>query len=153
MELGNKGRGKGTRTMEQNGQDETRRNGEVGTAKPDPEVVAKAVRRRFSAAYKERILKAADGCTEPGEVGALLRGEGLYSSHLWKWRKQWAAGGWAGLQGRGRGRKARIETRQNARIRDLEAEVGRLRTRLEQAETIIAVQKKLATLLGPLVES
>src|SRR3989304_4916878 len=101
------GAGKGPRTMEQNGQDVTRRNGDVGTAKPDPEVVAKAVRRRFSAAYKERILKAAEACTEPGEIGALLRGEGLYSSHLSKWRQQWAAGGGAGLKGGGGGRKAR----------------------------------------------
>ena len=139
--------------MEQNGQNGAQRNGQVGTAKPDPEVVPKAMRRRFKAAYKERILRAADACAGPGEIGALLRREGLYSSHLSKWRKQWAAGGLAGLQGTGRGRKAQPETRQQARIRELETEVARLRTRLESAETIIAVQKKLATLLGPLVES
>jgi transposase-like protein len=130
-----------------------RSNGQVGTVKPDPEVVPKAERRRYSAAYKEQILKAAAACAGPGELGALLRREGLYSSHLSKWRKQWAAGGLAGLQGSGRGRKAQPETRQQARIRELEAEVVRLRARLESAETIIAVQKKLATLLGPLVES
>lgn len=139
--------------MEQNGQTAAQRNGRAGTAKPDPEVVPKAERRRYSAAYKEQILKAAAACTGPGEIGALLRREGLYSSHLSKWRKQWAAGGLAGLQGTGRGRKVQPETRQRARIRELEAEVARLRLRLESAETIIAVQKKLATLLGPLVES
>ena len=139
--------------MEQNGQSASRSNGRAGTAKPDPEVVPKAERRRYGAAYKEQILKAAAACTGPGEIGALLRREGLYSSHLSKWRKQWAAGGLAGLQGTRRGRKVQPETRQQARIRELEVEGGRLRTRLESAETIIAVQKKLATLLGPLVES
>jgi transposase-like protein len=139
--------------MEQSGQLAARSNGQVGTVKPDPEVVPKAERRRYSAAYKEQILRAAEACTGPGEIGALLRREGLYSSQLSKWRKQWAAGGQAGLAGKGRGRKAQPETRQQARIRELEAEVAGLRARLESAETIIAVQKKLATLLGPLVES
>ena len=59
---------------------------------PDPEVPEKARRRRFSAAYKLRILQAAEACTEPGEIGALLRREGLYSSHLSKWRRQREAG-------------------------------------------------------------
>jgi hypothetical protein len=63
-------------------------NGQVGPDLPDPEVVPMAKRRQFSAAYKRRILEEAESCSEPGEVGALLRREGLYSSHLTTWRQQ-----------------------------------------------------------------
>ena len=75
------------------------------STEPDPQVVPKAVRRQFSAEYKLRILAEADACTERGELGALLRREGLYASHLEKWRKQRERGALAGLGGQKRGRK------------------------------------------------
>jgi transposase len=114
-------------------------------ARPDPEVVAKAKRRQFSAEYKQRILAEADACTKPGQIGALLRREGLYSSNLDKWRKQRARNGLAGLTPQKRGPKVDPQAAEVARLqRDNE----RLRARLEQAERIIDVQKKVAMLLG-----
>ncbi len=115
---------------------------------PDPEVPEKARRRRFSAAYKLRVLRAAEACTEPGEIGALLRREGLYSSHLSKWRRQREAGALEGLRPKKRGRKPRPVDRQAKRIARLERENERLRRKLEQAEAIIEVQKKLSRILG-----
>lgn len=112
---------------------------------PDPEVTTRAKRRRFSAAYKLRILTEADECTERGAIGALLRREGLYSSHLDKWRKQRNRGALAGLGGQKRGRKPDLQA---AEIVRLEREIEQLRSRLERAERIIDVQKKLAELLG-----
>jgi len=112
---------------------------------PDPQVTPKAKRRRFSAEYKLRILAEADACTERGAIGALLRREGLYSSHLDKWRKQRDRGALAGLRGQKRGRKP---DPQAAEIARLQRENEQLRSRLEQAEQIIDVQKKLAELLG-----
>jgi len=111
---------------------------------PDPEVPAKATRRRFTAAYKSRILEQAERCA-PGELGALLRREGLYSSHLTKWRTQRAAGR---LQGRRKtAGKAELDAALK-RVAAVERENRRLRQRLERAETIISVQKKLSSLLG-----
>jgi transposase-like protein len=75
------------------------------TAIPDPEVVPKAKRRRFTAEYKLRIIREADTCTEPGEIGSLLRREGLYSSYLSKWRQQQEEGQLEALSSRKRGRK------------------------------------------------
>ena len=115
---------------------------------PDPEVPEKARRRRFSAAYKLGILQAVEASTEPGEIGALLRREGLYSSHLSKWRRQRDAGALEGLRPKKRGRKARPVDPQAKRIAQLEKENERLRRKLEQAETIIEVQKKLSRILG-----
>jgi transposase-like protein len=115
------------------------------STEPDPQVVAKAERRQFSAEYKLRILTEADGCSERGEIGALLRREGLYSSHLEKWRKQRERGALAGLGGRKRGRKPDPQAAELAR---LQRENEQLRSRLERAEKIIDVQKKLAQLLG-----
>ena len=112
---------------------------------PDPEVLPRAKRRQFSAEYKLRILAEADECTRRGSIGALLRREGLYSSHLDKWRKQRDRGALVGLGGQKRGRKP---DPQAAEIARLERENERLRSRLEQAEQIIDVQKKLAELLG-----
>lgn len=112
---------------------------------PDPQVLPRAERRQFSAEYKLRILTEADGCTERGEIGALLRREGLYSSHLEKWRKQRARGALAGLGGEKRGRKPDPQAAETAR---LQRENEQLRARLERAEHIIDVQKKLAHLLG-----
>jgi transposase len=111
---------------------------------PDPEVPAKATRRRFTAAYKLRILEQAEQCA-PGELGALLRREGLYSSHLTKWRAQRAAGR---LQGRKQtAGKVELDAALK-RVAAVERENRRLRQRLERAETVISVQKKLSSLLG-----
>lgn len=113
---------------------------------PDPEVVPKAKRRKFSAKYKRRILEEAEGCTEAGQVGALLRREGLYSSHLTTWRRQRDEGILKGLSPRKRGRKKKAELEQE--VVKLQRENERLQASLEQAEMIIDVQKKLSTLLG-----
>jgi transposase-like protein len=121
--------------------------GAPATARPDPEVVEKASRRRFTAKYKLKVLAEADRCP-PGELGALLRREGLYSSHLTVWRRQREAGALAGLAARKRGRPGRVSDVQGQRVTELEQENARLRQRLLQAETIIDVQKKVSLLLG-----
>jgi transposase-like protein len=115
------------------------------TSPPDPEVPAKAKRRRFSAQYKLEILREADTCTQPGEIGALLRREGLYSSHLVDWRRQRDAGALQALARR-RGR-ARVDpaTGELARLR---RDNQRLQTRLDQAQRIIEIQGKVSELLG-----
>jgi transposase len=112
------------------------------------EVVAKAERRRFSAKYKQRILKEAEKCTRPGEIGALLRREGLYSSHLTAWRAARDRGELQGLSGKKRGPKPKPRDARDERITELEREVKRLRTRAERAEALVEVQKKLSELLG-----
>ncbi len=113
---------------------------------PDPEVRAVAKRRRFTAAYKLAVLEEADRCSSPGAIGALLRREGLYSSHLTVWRREREAGALAALARR-RGRKAVLSAEQK-RLAALQADNVRLQRELEQARTIIEVQKKLCTLLG-----
>jgi transposase-like protein len=113
---------------------------------PDPEVVPKAKRRKFSAEYKRRILDEADSCTEPGQIGALLRREGLYSSHLTTWRRQRDRGLIQALSPKKRGRKRKDELERE--VARLQRENARLQARLEQAEMIIDVQKKLSKLLG-----
>ena len=120
-------------------------NHQVMNKEPDPQVVPKAKRRRFNAKYKLHILAEADNCTERGEVGALLRREGLYSSHLTDWRKQRDRGALEGLRGRKRGRKPDRQATEIARLRQ---ENEQLQSRLERAEKIIDVQKKLSQLLG-----
>ena len=110
--------------------------------------MAKAERRRFSAEYKRRILREADACTQPGELSALLRREGLYSSHLSTWRAARERGELAGLSPRKRGPKARSKDPRDKRITQLEREVLRLRARAERAEALIEVQKKVSELLG-----
>ena len=112
---------------------------------PDPEVPAKAQRRRFSAEYPLRILKQADACKKPGELGALLRREGLYSSLLTNWRRQQEHGALRDLRGRRRGPKPRPS---DPRVKQLEAENRRLQRKLQRAETIITLQKKVAEILG-----
>ncbi len=114
----------------------------------DPEVLEKPKRRRFTAEYKQRILDEAAQCTEPGEIGALLRREGLYSSHLTTWRRQHDSGALAGLTPHQRGRKANPRAAEARRLAELEQENERLRQQLQQAQTIIEVQKKLSSLLG-----
>jgi transposase-like protein len=113
---------------------------------PDPEVAPKAKRRKFSAEYKVRILEEADRCTERGEIGALLRREGLYSSHLSTWRRQRDQGILSGLSPKKRGRKGKDELEKE--LAELRRENKRLQARLEEAEMIIDVQKKLSRLLG-----
>jgi transposase-like protein len=115
---------------------------------PDPEVVPQAKRRRFSAEYKLRILEEVDACSEPGEIGALLRREGLYSSHLTTWRRQRVQGQLAGLSPKRRGRKSSVNEALTKELDALKRENQRLQSRLQQAETIIEVQKKLSGLLG-----
>ena len=112
---------------------------------PDPEVPAKVQRRRFSAEYRLRILKQADACKKPGEVGALLRREGLYSSLLTNWRRQREQGALQDLRARRRGPKPRSI---DPRVKQLEAENRQLHRKLQRAETIITLQKKVAEILG-----
>jgi transposase-like protein len=113
---------------------------------PDPEVVPTAKRRKFTAEYKQRILDEADRSTESGQVGALLRREGLYSSHLTTWRRQRERGVFEGLAPKKRGRKNKNELEKE--LNNLRRENADLQERLEQAEAIIDVQKKLSRLLG-----
>ena len=121
----------------------------VGAApRPEPEVAAVAKRRRFSMSFKRRVVRAAEACKEPGEVGALLRREGLYSSHLCQWRKEVAAVEEAALSPKPRGPKPDVIKAEERRILGLEREVSRLRGKLERAEQIIEAQKKLCALLG-----
>jgi transposase-like protein len=115
-------------------------------AAPDVEVRAVARRRSFTAAYKLAVLEEADRCASPGAIGALLRREGLYSSHLTMWRREREAGALEAL-GRRRGRKAKMGP-EARRVAQLEAKNARLERELEQARLIIEVQKKLCTLLG-----
>lgn len=120
---------------------------------PEVEVDPKAHRRQFSAKYKLDVLKRADECKAPGALGALLRAEGLYSSHLSTWRKQRDAGELAGLTPKKRGRK-RVEV--DARDRKLveqAREIARLTARAERAEALVELQKKVAALLGTPLES
>jgi len=114
----------------------------------DPEVPEKARRRRFTAEYKLRILREADACAQPGEVGALLRREGLYSSHLSGWRRQREQGALTGLRSKKRGRKTRPTDPRDREIERLHRENERVRQRLQQAELIIDVQKKVSQILG-----
>ena len=115
---------------------------------PDPEVVAKPTRRQFSAQYRLRILEEADRCTAPGEVGRLLRREGLYSSHLTAWRKARRKGSLRGLASKKRGAKPAMRNPLDAKVRELKAKVVRLEKELHTAHTILEVQGKVAGLLG-----
>ena len=119
----------------------------------ETEVVAKARRRRFTAAEKLRVLKEADRCTKSGEVSGLLRREGLYSSHLSAWREARKRGELAGLTPRARGPKAKPVDARDRKLAELERENRRLSARLERAEGLIAVQKKVAQILGVPLES
>lgn len=121
-------------------------NGSDPVAQPEPEVVPKAVRRSFSAAYKLRIVEEADQCTERGQIGALLRREGLYSSQLATWRRLRDEGGLQALAPKTRGRKASQDARE-VEIAALRRENERLHKQLQQAELIIGAQKKLAAAL------
>lgn len=112
---------------------------------PDPEVSAKVQRRHFTAEYRRRILKEADACKKHGALGALLRREGLYSSHLVNWRRQREQGELGAGRARKRGPVPKVI---DPRVRHLEVENRRLQRKLARAETIITLQKKVAEILG-----
>jgi transposase-like protein len=114
----------------------------------ETEVRAKARRRRFTAAEKLRLLHAAEACNKPGELGALLRREGLYSSHLASWRAARSRGELAGLTPRARGPKAKPVDPRDKKLAELERDNRRLQARLERAEGLIELQKKVAQILG-----
>jgi len=116
----------------------------------ETEVSSKATRRRFTAKYKAQILAEADVCAKKGELGALLRREGLYSSHLASWRAARSQHGDEGLTPQKRGPKARSasEVANNKRIVELEREARRWKTRAERAEGLVELQKEVSEILG-----
>ena len=117
-------------------------------AVPDPEVRERAARRRFTAEYKLQVLRQADQCAGVGEIGALLRREGLYSSHLTTWRRQREQGALVALAPKKRGRPAVPVSPLARRVAELQRDNARLARRLHQAEAIIEAQKKLSEILG-----
>jgi len=112
------------------------------------EVTAKPTRRRYTAEYKHRILREAETCTRPGELGALLRREGLYSSNLTVWRKQRERGEIEGLSQKKRGPLPKEKNPLAAKVATLERENQRLRARSERAEGLVELQKKVSEILG-----
>jgi transposase len=129
--------------MSQSKLQETNRNETEGSRRPKPEVVAKGERRQFSQAYKQRIVEEAARC-QVGEVGALLRREGLYGSHLSKWRRELALKAMESRRaGKGRQAQAAAGAALTDRLRVVESENATLRSQLVQAEAIMAAQKKL----------
>ena len=126
--------------------------GANNAAASDPEVLAQPKRRRFTAAYKARIVEEAQRCTESGQIGALLRREGLYSSALTKWRRQYQSGALGALKDDKRGRKRTRAARDNE-LERLQRENQRLNKKLRQAELIIEIQKKVAAMLGNPIET
>ena len=112
---------------------------------PDPEVVAKPKRRRFTAEYRLKVLRQADACKAAGELGALLRREGLYSSLLSTWRRQREQGALVALRACKRGPKPKAV---DPRVKEQEKQIARLQRKLKQAEMIIEVQKKVHEILG-----
>ena len=133
--------------MEENGMAPPPREGKrSAAAPPDSEVVDRPLRRRFTPSYKLRMVEEADRCTEPGEVGQLLRREGLYSSHLTTWRKAAHSGSLKALSKK-RGRKPERNPLEE-KVRKQEREIVRLEKELQKAHLIIDVQGKVAGLLG-----
>jgi len=120
----------------------------LGTKPPEVEVLAKAIRRRFTAEYKRKILREADTCTEPGAIGALLRREGLYSSNLTTWRAQRERGELAGLTPKKRGPAPQPTNPLAVKVAALERAVSREKARADRAEALVELQKKVAELLG-----
>lgn len=119
-----------------------------GKAKVDPEVVPKPTRRRFTAEYKLKVLRETDALVDTGGIGEVLRREGLYSSHLTQWRRERERGEFAGVAPRKRGRPPKKDKAIVDENRKLARENERLKKQLAQAEAIIDVQKKVASLLG-----
>jgi transposase len=118
----------------------------LAEAAMDPEVEETPKRRRFTAEYKRRILQEADALTGTGQIGAMLRREGLYSTHLTTWRRQRERGELAGLTPAKRGRKSTQDPAAET-IARLTRENARLKAQLERAETILEVQKKVSAML------
>jgi transposase len=112
------------------------------------EVMAKPFRRRFTAEYKLKVLRQADACSRPGEIGALLRREGLYSSNLTQWRKQRERGELAGLSQKRRGPLPEKKNPLADKVKALERENVRLKARAERAEGLVELQKKVSEILG-----
>jgi transposase-like protein len=112
------------------------------------EVTAKARRRQFTAEFKRKVLAEADACTKAGEIGALLRREGLYSSHLVEWRRARDSGALAGLAPRRRGPAAKVRHPLERKVVELERENARLQRRAERAEGLVELQKRVSELLG-----
>jgi len=119
-----------------------------GTRASEVEVLAKATRRRFSAKYKLRILREADACSHPGELGALLRRAGLYSSNLTTWRAQRERGELLGLSAKRRGPAPKAKNPLATKVAALERAVSREKARADRAEALVELQKKVAELLG-----
>ena len=119
-----------------------------GTIAHEVEVMAKATRRRFTAEYKLKILREAEACVRPGEIGALLRREGLYFSNLRTWREQLRQVGELGLAPKRRGPAPKPKNPLAARVTALEREVARQKARAARAEALVELQKKVAELLG-----
>jgi hypothetical protein len=115
------------------------------TRRPDPQVVEKPVRRRFEKTYKLEILRQADECVDPGQIGALLRREGLYASNLSNWRWQRSQGLLAEKSSR---KGAAKQPTQDPRMAQLQRENVRLTAKLKQAEFILEIQKKVSEILG-----
>jgi transposase len=115
---------------------------------PDPEVPEKKRRRKFTAKYKLSILSQTDSCTEPGQIGGVLRREGLYSSHLTTWRRQKEEGLLDALSPKKRGRKKNPTNPLADKVARLEKDNRRLQQKLKQAELIIEAQKKMSEILG-----
>jgi transposase len=121
---------------------------EMAVTPEDVQVAAKPQRRSFTAEYKRRILKEADACTTPGAVGALLRREGLYSSHLVEGRRARARGELAALTPKKRGRKPTPVDPRDRKLAELERQLAYMTGRAERAEALVEAQKNLAALLG-----
>ena len=121
---------------------------EMGLVGQETEVSSKARRRQFSAEYKRKVLAEAEACTKAGEIGALLRREGLYSSNLVAWRRARDLAGLAGLAPKKRGPAARVPNPLERKVIELERQAIRLQRRAERAEALVEVQKKVAELLG-----
>jgi transposase len=113
----------------------------------DVQVVAKPRRRTYTAEYKRRILREADACATPGAVGALLRREGLYSSHLVVWRRARERGELTALTPKKRGRKPTPSDARDRKIAELERQLGEMTGRAQRAEALVDAQKNLAALL------
>ncbi len=126
---------------------------QVAVVAEDVQVAAKPRRRTYTAEYKRRLLKEADACTTAGAVGALLRREGLYSSHLVVWRRARARGELAGLAPKTRGRKPTPVDPRDRKITEIERQLSAMTGRAERAEALVELQKKLAVLLGRPLES
>jgi transposase len=124
----------------------------VHSPAPDSEVSAKPQRRRFTPTYKARIVEEVQRCTESGQIGALLRREGLYSSALTQWRRQYQSGALQALKDDKRGRKRTRDAR-DQELERLQRDNERLNKKLRQAELIIEIQKKVAAILGNPIET